>query len=95
MLFRSVSQSRYRYYLLICIFVSVVCMIYRRLSVLEGRRSVFACFLLTFLLPIVFAFVSCTRNSLRMLPLHNVTFRQGKQEVPRNSFLLVGTAYLV
>ena len=46
--------------------------------VLESRRLVFVCFLLTFLLPIVFVFVSCTRNSLRMLLLHILTFRPDK-----------------
>ena len=55
--------SQYRCYLLSCIFVSVACMIYRRLSVLESRRLVFVCFLLTFSPPIVFAFVFCIHNS--------------------------------
>ena len=80
--------SQYRYYLLICIFVSVACMIYRRLSVLGSRRLAFACFLLTFLPPTVFAFVSCTHNSLHRLPLYNAAFRQGKQAVPHHFFFV-------
>ena len=76
-------------------FVSVACIIYHRLLVSGNRHSVLACFLLTFLPPIVFAFASCTHSSPHMLPLHNVAFRQDKQAVPHHSFLLVGTAYLV
>ena len=49
-----------------CSDLSGDCMIYRRLSVLESRHLVFACFLLTFSPPIVFAFVSCIHSSLRM-----------------------------
>ena len=52
-------------------------------------------YLFMLLPPIVFAFVSCTHNSLRMLLLHNVTFRPDKQAVPHHFFLLAGTAYLV